>query len=73
MKSFFIKHKRYLLPALAGGVSGYLYYRLIGCTSGGCIIGSNSWISVSYGLLTGILLADVFSSKNQKKIQSTHE
>jgi hypothetical protein len=73
MKSIIFKNKKYLLPAIAGGLSGYLYYRFIGCPGGGCIISSNPWISISYGILAGILLADAFVSKNQKKIQSTHE
>lgn len=42
---------------LVGGVSGYLYYRLIGCSSGQCAITSNPVISTLYGALMGAFVA----------------
>jgi len=46
-----------LLGILIGGVLGYLYYRLIGCSSGTCPITSNKYISTLYGAVMGLLFA----------------
>ncbi len=45
-----------LLSLAAGGSIGYLYYRFIGCRSGGCPITSNVWSVVIFGALMGYLL-----------------
>ncbi|MFO0695147.1 MAG: DUF6132 family protein [Polyangiales bacterium] len=41
------------LFVLGGAVSGFLYYRFVGCASGACPITSNPWISTGYGALLG--------------------
>lgn len=49
---------RYLIGALVGGAAGYfIFYRLIGCSSGACPITANPYISTVYGIVLGILLA----------------
>ncbi len=35
-----------LIGLIAGGVFGYLYYRLVGCPTGGCPLTSNPYSSV---------------------------
>ena len=40
-----------------GGVLGFLFYRLVGCSTGHCPITSNPWMSTAYGALLGLLLA----------------
>jgi hypothetical protein len=44
---------------VVGGVLGYLYYKLVGCSSGACPITSNKYSSIIYGALVGFL----FTSK----------
>lgn len=41
---------------LIGGVSGYLYYRLVGCSSGACPITSNKFSAIIYGAGLGLLI-----------------
>lgn len=36
---------------------GYLYYRLVGCSSGACPITSNKYTSMIYGGVIGMLFA----------------
>ncbi len=49
---------KFIVPVsgvLIGGAAGYLYYRFVGCSSGGCPITSNPWISTIYGAAMGFL------------------
>lgn len=39
---------------LIGAGAGFTYYALVGCSSGGCPITSNPWISTGWGALIGI-------------------
>ena len=49
---------RYVIGAVIGGAAGYfVFYRLIGCSSGACPITANPYISTIYGIVLGILLA----------------
>lgn len=44
------------LAYVAGGaVLGFGYYKLVGCSSGGCPITSNPYISTLYGALIGLV------------------
>jgi len=43
---------------IAGGAGlGFGYYALVGCSSGGCPITSDPWISSGYGAVVGLLLS----------------
>ena len=44
-----------VLPMVVGGAAGFAWYRLVGCTSGGCILGSTWWSSMAYGAVMGYL------------------
>jgi hypothetical protein len=48
---------RYILGALIGGVAGFAYYKLVGCSTGTCPLTSNPWISTVYGMAMGSLAA----------------
>ena len=48
-----------VIGAVAGGIVGFLYYRFIGCLSGGCIITGNPYISTIYGAVLGGLVANL--------------
>ena len=45
-----------ILGAVAGGLLGFGYYKLVGCSSGTCPITSNPWTSTLYGLVVGALV-----------------
>jgi len=47
-----------LAGIIAGTVGGYLYYVNIGCSSGGCAITSNPWMSIAFGGLFGYYITD---------------
>jgi ElaB/YqjD/DUF883 family membrane-anchored ribosome-binding protein len=44
------------IGAVVGAALGFAYYRFVGCSTGGCPITSNPWISTAYGALIGGLL-----------------
>jgi hypothetical protein len=59
-----VPQNRYLLAValftLAGVVGGYVYYALVGCRSGGCVITSSPVMSMIWGGLLGYLLNGYF-------------
>ncbi|OQB31135.1 MAG: hypothetical protein BWY08_00711 [Bacteroidetes bacterium ADurb.Bin174] len=63
VKEFIKKNILRIIGVLVGTVSGYLYYRFVGCKSGTCPITSNPYISILYGAVLGYLLFDLFKSK----------
>lgn len=67
MLNFLSKYKLQLIGTLVGLLGGFLYYRFIGCNSGGCPITSNPWISTLYGGLMGYLVFDLFKKKPKKE------
>jgi phage shock protein E len=64
---FIKKYWIVLAGILLGGVAGYLYYALVGCSSGTCSITSKLINSSLYGALLGGLLASSLFSNNTKK------
>ncbi len=66
------KIERYWLATLGvvvGAVGGYLYWRFVGCSSGGCVITSSPYISSIWGAIMGGLLFDMFKNKTKNKEQ----
>lgn len=67
---YVVKSNQYLwligLFTLAGVVGGYAYYAFIGCTTGGCAITSNPYLSMLWGGAMGYLVPDFFIKKNSK-------
>jgi len=47
----------HVIGAVVGGGLGYLYYKLVGCSTGSCPITSNPYISSIYGAVFGLLIA----------------
>ena len=39
-----------------GGVLRFLYYRLVGCSTGACPLTRNPYVSTLYGIALGILI-----------------
>lgn len=46
-----------VLFVIGGAISGYLYYRFVGCRSGACPITSSPIVSSLYGAMLGFLLS----------------
>lgn len=57
-----------MIGALLGAIAGYLYWRLVGCSSGTCMITSKPFNSTIYGSIMGALLFGLFKKDTQKKI-----
>jgi hypothetical protein len=66
MSPFFRTYGKLIPASILGAVAGYLYYAFIGCTSGGCMISSSSYISSVYGAIMGILAVGFPESKKIK-------
>lgn len=45
-----------LAGIVAGGLLGYLFYRLVGCSTGTCPITSRPLNSILYGAVMGLLV-----------------
>lgn len=58
MKAYIKKHKYGLLFIMPGIITGYLYWKLVGCTSGTCPITANWHTMVLFGGLIGYFLGD---------------
>lgn len=46
-----------IIGAAIGGVLGFLYYKLVGCSSGTCPITSKPLNSIMYGAVMGLLIS----------------
>ena len=51
------KLMRYIIGALIGGIVGFGYYKLVGCSTGTCPLTSNPWSSTIYGMVMGTMIA----------------
>ena len=59
--------KKYLAGSLLGGAFGYfILYRVIGCATGTCAITANPYTATFYGVVIGLLIANMFSSSSKK-------
>jgi len=50
-----------------GGLSGFLYWRFVGCSTGTCPITSHWYASTLYGMLLGWLIGDLIVSFKKVK------
>jgi hypothetical protein len=42
-----------IVSTVVGGLIGYGWYRIVGCSSGTCPITSSPWVSTIFGMLIG--------------------
>lgn len=67
MKKWFKNNALYFIGAAVGAITGYFYWKQVGCTSGTCMITSKPINSTLYGALMGALLFGIFKKENKKR------
>ena len=67
------KYRLQAFGAIVGAVAGFLYYKLVGCASGTCIITSHPVNSSLYGAFLFWLIAGMFRDGNVKQIEKQQE
>jgi hypothetical protein len=67
MKKFINDQKLYLIGALIGAISGFIYWKIIGCSSGTCMITSSPIRSTFYFAMMGALFLGIF--KKEKHVE----
>lgn len=72
LKKWLLKNKWVLSGAIIGGISGFIYYKEVGCSSGSCAITSSPYMSTLYfGLMGGLFVSIIKpNSKPDKKQDS---
>ncbi|HAK12546.1 MAG TPA: hypothetical protein DIW54_06025 [Chitinophagaceae bacterium] len=68
MNQLIQRYRWYLLGAILGSISGYIYYAQIGCVNGTCAITSNPWRSTVYFAVLGLLLTNIILDYTKKSI-----
>jgi hypothetical protein len=63
---FLFQNKLLLIGMLAGGIAGFLYWKLVGCDSGSCSITSKWHNSTAYGAVMGGLFLSIFKREPKK-------
>jgi len=59
-----------IATSIVGAISGWLYWRYVGCIGGTCPIWSNPWIATGYGALLGWLIGGFIPSGKKQKESS---
>ncbi len=57
------KYYLLLIGGIAGAIGGYMYFYFVGCGTNACAISSNPYISILFGIITGMLICDIFRKK----------
>lgn len=73
MKNWFSHNLIYLAGALIGAVAGYMYWKMVGCSSGTCLITSKPFNSTLYGAMMGALLFGIFKKENKKNVSKEEQ
>lgn len=72
-----IKEKRIAIILLVvGAISGFFYWKFVGCSSGTCVIKSVWYWSTLWGAAVGYLLGDFINDlflKRKKRGESTND
>lgn len=67
LKNMIKKEWLTLLGIALGLLGGFLYWRLVGCSTGSCPITASPWISSLWGGVMGGLLFSLFKPNKNKK------
>ncbi|NQT77731.1 MAG: hypothetical protein HQ565_08455 [Bacteroidetes bacterium] len=57
-----------VIGAVVGAIGGYIYYIEVGCSSGGCAITSNPYLSMLWGAALGYLLFGMLKKRKPKEL-----
>lgn len=68
MKKWINANMFYIIGSILGAIAGYLYWKLIGCSSGSCAITSKPLNSTIYGAVMGALILSLF--KREQKVNN---
>jgi hypothetical protein len=66
MKEQILQYKLYGLGFLIGALTGFLYWKYVGCLTGSCTITSSPFRSTVYFGIMGALFLGLFQKKNVK-------
>jgi hypothetical protein len=66
MLYWIVKNKLLVAGILVGAIAGFLYWKLVGCNNGSCMITSKWHNSTAYGALMGGLLFSMFKKEEKK-------
>jgi hypothetical protein len=67
MKKWFKRNYLLFLGAAIGALSGFLYWKYIGCVSGTCAITSKPLNSTLYFSVLGVLVFSLFKKPSKQK------
>ena len=67
MKNFLYQNKLLFIGVLLGAVAGFLYWKLVGCYNGTCMITSKWHNSTAYGAVMGGLFFSIFKKKSDER------
>jgi len=73
MKTFLFQNKILILGIALGAVAGFLYWKLVGCNSGTCMITSKWHNSTAYGAVMGGLFLSIFKKETEKKSERNNK
>ena len=59
MKVNIRKYLPEIAGTVAGAVGGFLYWKFVGCLSGTCVIKSNWYLMIPWGMVLGYLLGSL--------------
>ena len=67
MRTFLVQNKLLILGLVLGAVAGFLYWKLVGCNSGACLITSKWHNSTIYGAVMGGLFLSIFKKEEKNE------
>lgn len=67
MINWISKNKLLVAGIVLGAIAGFMYWKLVGCNTGSCMITSKWHNSTAYGALMGGLLFSMFKKENKEE------
>jgi hypothetical protein len=67
MKKWMLDYKLYFIGAIIGGITGFLYWKYVGCVTGTCAITSKPLNSTLYFAFFGSVLLSFFKKEKTDK------
>ena len=68
--NWFKRNRTTIIITLIGGGLGFLYWDIWGCQDG-CMIRSNPYLMILYGLFFGYFIGDIIQKRTSKDNQQT--